>query len=348
MTKSILKPLKQAGWNGSQRMIFIALNGIGNTIILTPALVNLKKNWPKSYVTVLTLRDSVGIISSNPYIDDVIVYPSKKSLLSRIVFLLKLRRQKYDISFYPYPNVNIMSALFAFIIGAKCRVNFYYRFLGKWSGIFDSISVPVDLEKHDIEKNLDLLRALNLKIYSKNPCIYIKKEDTKYVDGLLKNNVKRKDILIGMHVGSKEGMRIWHTENFASLAKKLSADKRVKILLVGTDIEMNLIKDFGEFKKQNIINLINKTTIPQTTALIGRCKLFVTTDSGPMHMAVAAGTRVIAVYLGPHIKRTAPYGKKHIVFLTNKATHKEDKNKNHIYVDKVTPDMVFKKIRKIL
>lgn len=116
MTKSILKPLKQAGWNGSQRMIFIALNGIGNTIILTPALVNLKKNWPKSYVTVLTLRDSVGIISSNPYIDDVIVYPSKKSLLSRIVFLLKLRRQKYDISFYPYPNVNIMSALFAFII----------------------------------------------------------------------------------------------------------------------------------------------------------------------------------------------------------------------------------------
>lgn len=330
------------------KIIFMALNGIGNTLLLTPVFTNLKRNLPKSTITVLTLSDCANVVRNSPYIGEVLVYPSKNSLLSRMLFLLKLRKKKYDLSFYPYPNVSIMSALMAVLIGAKFKVNFDYRLFGRWCGFLNSISVPVNLEKHDVEKNLELLRALNLKVYSKSLFVNSGKKEEAYVKGLLENKVGKNDILIGMHVGSKEGMRIWDTKNFASLVEALSKHKRVKIVLVGTSIEKRLIKNFHEFQIPNVINLISKTTIPQTAALIKKCKLFVTTDSGPMHMAVAAGTRVMAIYLGPHIKRTAPFGKKHIVFLTNKSTIKDDKNKNHIYVDDVTPDMVCKKIIKIL
>jgi len=65
-------------------------------------------------------------------------------------------------------------------------------------------------------------------------------------------------------------------------------------------------------------------------------------------MAVAAGTKVIAVYLGPHIMQTAPYGKKHVVYLTNKATINVDSNKNHHYVDVMTPKVINDKVAKAI
>ena len=339
---------KEESLKEHSKILFIALNGIGNLILLTPAFTNIKKNIPESKISVLTLSDSAGVITNNHYVDEVIIYPAKWSFFLRITFLLSLRGKKFDVSFYPYPNVSIMSATMSFLIGAKCKVNFYYKLMNRWCGFLNTISVPVDTDKHDVEKNLDSLRILNLKIYSKDLFIHISEEDRKYVDILLKNKLQRDDILIGMHVGSKEGMRIWPTENFAALVGKLLTYKKIKIVLIGTGIEMDLIRNFDQFKHPNIINLIRKTTIPQTTALIRKCKLFITTDSGPMHMAVAAGTKVIAIYLGPHIKRTAPFGTRHMVFLTNMATINEDKNKNHIYVDEVTPDMVFNEIKKSL
>ncbi|MBI1935166.1 glycosyltransferase family 9 protein [Candidatus Woesearchaeota archaeon] len=330
------------------KIIFIALNGIGNTILLTPVFINLKKNLPDSVISVLALNDSAEVVRNSPYVDEVIVYQSKASFFSRLLFLLRLRKKRYDLSFYPYPNVSIMSALMGFVIGAKKRVNFQYRLFGSWRRFFDTISVPVDFSRHDVEKNLDLLRALGMKIHSKSLFIPVSESDKKYACNLLSGMVKKNDALIGMHIGSKEGMRIWPTENFASLAKKLLAINKLKIAIVGTKIEKGLVRNFQEFRQPNIINLIGKTSIPQTTALIGKCRLFISTDSGPMHMAAAAGTKVISIYLGPHIKRTAPFGEQHIVFLTNKATMKSDKNKNHIYADEITPEMVFRKVKEIV
>lgn len=333
------------------KLIFIALNGIGNLILLTPVFTNIKKSLPKSRISVLTLSDSAQALANSPYVDEVLIYPAGKSFAARLNFLLSLRKKKFDVSLYPYPNVNVMSALMGAAIGAKIRVNFAYNFLGM-NGPLDTISITPDLEKHDIDKNLGLLRPFKLKIYSKKPFISVAKDDEKYINRLLDGRLGKNDILIGMHVGSKEAMRIWPTENFAFLAENLLREKNIRLALVGTGIEMDLIKDFSEFKNPNIINLIKKTNIPQTTALIRRCRLFITTDSGPMHMAVCAGTRVIAIYLGPHIKRTAPYGKEHIAFVQKQecyaSYYKKDKNKNHIYLDKIKPEIVLSRIKKLL
>jgi ADP-heptose:LPS heptosyltransferase len=330
------------------KIIFLALNGIGNTLLLTPVFTSLKKAYPRINISVLALADSAGSLKTNPNVDNVIVYPGKKGILSRLGFLLSLRKKKFDISFYPYPNVDIMSALFGLIVGARCRVNFEYKLFGKWSGLMDTVSIPVEFRKHDVEKNLEFAKLLGVARPSQKLFINVTAKDRKKIDLLLKGKVKKNDILVGMHVGSKEGMRVWPTENFARLVAMLSNKGQVKIVLVGTEIEKDLIKGFEEFAGNNIINLINETTIPETTALIERCKLFVTNDSAPMHMAVSVSTKVIAIYLGPNIMRTGPYGKEHVVFLVNMATKDIDSNKNHHYVKEVTPEIVFKEACKAL
>ncbi len=333
----------------NSNILFIALTGIGNLIMLTPAFANIKKNLPKSKVFVLLLGSSADVVRKNPYVDEVIIYPSKRNLLARFLFLLKLRKRKYDFSFYSYPNVSTMSAVLSFLIGAKYKVNFNYNFLNlKNCSFLNSISVPVDMNKHDIEKNLDLLRACNLRIFTNKMQIYSGKNDEKYVNGILKNKVSKNNVLIGMHVGANEKAKLWHTKNFASLTRKLVMNDKIKIILVGSDIEANLIKNFSEFKHPSVINLIKKLTIPQTTYLIKKCRLFITNDSGPMHMAVAAGTKVLSIFIASNVKRTAPFGKEHVVLLKKYKNYDEDKNKNHIYVNEITPEIVFKQVKKLI
>jgi len=334
--------------NNKSRIIFIALNGIGNLLLVTPVITNLKKNFPKCEITVLALNDSVNVVDSSPYVDKTIVYPAGKNLLSRIIFLLKLRRYNFDFSFYPYPNVNVMSALIAVLIGARVKVNFDYELFGRYSKFLNTVSLPMDLNKHDVEKNLDFLRAFNLKIFSKKLFMNVKDSDKRYIGKMLEGKLKKDGILVGMHVGSKASIRIWPIDNFAELVRKISKLKNVKIALVGSKIEKKLVKNYREFKGKNILNFIEKTTIPQTAALIQRCSLFVSTDSGPLHIAVAADTKVLSVNMREFIKRTSPFGKKHVVISNYRQYEKFDKNKNHIYVDEITPEIVFEYFKREL
>ena len=325
------------------KILFIALNGIGNLITATPAFTNLKINLPNAKIHVLALKDSQSLLKGSPYVDKFIEYPAGKSLLPRIAFLLGLRKENYDISFYPYPNVNFMSSAIAFLTGAAIRVNFKYPLFGKDRNLLDTCSVVADPEKHDVEKNLDLLRIIGIKTSSKKMFIPVSEEDKKHVDHLLKG-VGKHDTLIGMHIGSKERRRIWPAGDFAALAQKIVARKNMKVVLVGGAIEEKLLKETEGFDHPRIINLIRKTSIPQTAYLMQQCKLFIANNSGPMHMAAASGTEVITIYLTSDIKRLYPFGVDYTAFLLKRDKPAIDNHKNHIYADQITPDMVFESV----
>ncbi len=327
------------------KVLFIALTGIGNVIMLTPALTNIKKNLPKSKVSVLLDSYTEDVLEKNPYVDEIIIYPTNKNLLLKILFLLKLRKKKFDISFYSYPNNNIMSSIFSFLSGAKLKVNFHYKFLFlKKCEFLNTISVDADENTHDVDKNLNLLRAYNLKIYSRDLFVPISEEDKIYVDNLLKDKVKESDELIGMHIGSDGLDKMWKTKNFASLVDKIKNRESIKVILVGAEKERNLVDEFPELQTSKVINLMGNTTISQSTEVIRRCKVFIANDSAPMHMAVAIGTKVIGIFIASDVRRTRPYGKKHIV-LTNLTEYINGDNKNIIYVEKITPEVVFQQLK---
>ncbi|MBI4451960.1 glycosyltransferase family 9 protein [Candidatus Woesearchaeota archaeon] len=330
------------------RILLISLTGIGNLIMLTPAFANIKKNLPESELYVMVSERSVHAARNNPHIDKLILYPSKKNFIQKMIFLLKLRKNNYDLAYYSFPNRNILSDIFLFLTGAKEKINYYYPLFGIENFCFSDACMEPDLKRHDLEKGMDLLRLCNLKIYSKKPVINPSMDDYKFIEGLLKNKASKSDILIGMHVGTIDNEKIWPTENFAHVAKELAKNKNTKIILIGSEIEKNLVRNFGEFRHRNVINLIGKTSVLQTAALLKKCRLLVTNDSGPMHIAVAVDTKVVAIFLASDIRRTGPYDKKHIVLSKRGYYDKSDGNKNHIYTDNITPELVLSQIRKIL
>lgn len=326
------------------RILVIALNGIGNTLLATPLISNLHENVPDAKIDLLVLSDTKGLFVEDARISETIVYPSEEPIGKRVAFLSRLKKRKYDVSFYPYPNVNIMSSILGFMIGARQRINFKYPFMLGWYGILDTVRVNVDLSKHDVEKNLALVRACGLTVVSKTLSIYIGDENVARAERLLENTVKKDDVLIGMHVGSKEELRIWSTIHFAAVVTKLSRHKNVKIILLGTAIEKKLISGHDAFSGQNVVNFIEKTSLLESAHILSKCNVFVGNDSAPGHIASAVGTKVVSIYLGPHIKRTAPFGDAHVVFLPHQEHESVDTNKNHRYVDRVTPDMVYEEI----
>jgi heptosyltransferase II len=330
------------------KILIIALNGIGNLILATPMIASLKQSFPHARITVLALKDSASVVEGNHLIKKTIVYPAEKSLFRRIAFLLALRGEKYDVSVYPYPNTNIMSALIGFIIGAKTRVNFTCKLFCFELGFLDTMIVPVDFDKHDVDKNLDLAFALGAKKTTKKMFIQIRESDRNGAKKLLSGRLGRNDLLVAMHIGSKESARIWPTENFAEVADELCKNPRVKVVLIGGGNEAQMVGRFPQFKNSSIINLINKTAIPESAAILEKCKLIIANDSGPVHMASAVGTLALVIYLGPHIRRTAPYGKQHVVFVEKKDCTYKDENQNHIYVEKVTPNMIIKKANELI
>ncbi len=335
--------------SNQSKVLFIALTGIGNVIMLTPALANIKKNFPKSKVTVLIDSYTKDVLKNNKDVDEILIYPARKNLFSRLLFLLKLRGEKFDVCFYSYPNYNIMSAFLSYLTGARYRVNFYYKFMWKEKcGFLNTISVNADNDTHDVDKNLNLLKACNLGIYSKNMIIPATKEDKTYVDTLLKGKVKKSDTLIGVHIGSDDLDKIWKTNNFAALVEEITERGNIKVILVGAAKEKSLVEKFSEFNSPKVVNLMGRTTIPQTTEVIKRCKIFVANDSAPMHMAVVAGTKVISIFIASDFRRTGPYGKEHIVLTNLKEYIGSKRNKNIIYVDKVTPNVIYQQIKKFL
>ena len=83
---------------------------------------------------------------------------------------------------------------------------------------YSAVSAPVDFNEHDIDKNLGLVKAVGLKGFSQEMIVHYGRRDEEYAAKLLKGKCTKKDFLIAMHVGSKEKMRIWPTENYAKVS----------------------------------------------------------------------------------------------------------------------------------
>ena len=350
MTKTWTHPRRPVRIGNNSHVLFVSLTGIGNLLMLTPVLSLLKSVFPHIRIAVLVLGSTKDVLMHNPDIDEVIIYPSKQNILLRLKFLWGLRKNGYDACFYAYPNVGIMSAILLSLLTPGLTVNFEYPFLFlRRCGLFNSVSVPVNPGMHDIEKNLSLLRVCGLASHRSRLVmrLEISSAERRAAKRFLKDR-NRKTPLIGFHIGARERAKVWPLENFSAVIDMLLERTSATILIVGGPREAEVLGSFPSSSRDRVIIAAGKTSLLETAALIQECNLFVTNDSGPMHMAVAVGTKVVSVFLSSDVRRTSPYGSQHIVFSLRKKEYQDDRNRNHFYVDIITPELVGQKIVALL
>ena len=207
-------------------------------------------------------------------------------------FLLKIRRQWYDVAVLDVAQIAFHFGLIASLTGAKDRVGF------DWDGrgCFHTVCVPWS-DKHFIELNLDVIKALKATPDSTETEFWIdEKSILEAKDILNQHGITPDDSFVCINVSSKSSANFWPSDRWAKLTDAINDRYDVKIVFTGIPSDYALAKPTMDRVKNSVISLIGKTNIHQLAAILGMASLLITVDSGPMHVATGLGTNIVALF----------------------------------------------------
>lgn len=299
-----------------RKALIINLGGIGDLVISTAFFRNFKKNFPECRVTALIPARSAEVLNGLEYIDEIIAYdlqavsfsdmalaPGK--IFDSISHLLRLRKEGYDIAVNLLPLTSRTSALkmaaVFFLIGAKINAGRDTNALGCFYHLKVRESLPSDI--YDVERQAMLLEALGGVSSDKSLDVSISPDDAIYIDKMLLENGIGKDVsLIIVNPGSNWPSKKWPLQNFIRTIKGLKSSTNASFVISGSESEVPLAEALRN-EIDDVFVAAGKTTLPQLAALLKRASLFITNDTGPMHLAAAVGTPVVAIFGPGHYKR---------------------------------------------
>ena len=289
------------------KILIIALSGIGDALMFTPALKLLRKNLPNAEIDALVMyKGAQEIYSSNPNLNKIIHFNFvEEGALKSFKFLLQLRK-KYDASINVYPANRKEYNIISFIIGAKQRAGVVYLRKDKSCfGFLNNVRVLENDKVHNVQTNIKLCEALIGKKFNEEPLLEfpISEQEKKSASNYLKEiGIGENELVIGFHPGcatlKNHIKRRWEPEKFAELGKKLIKDHNAKILIFGGPDEKELKKQVSSLIDSDKVNIVNAESLTKSTAIMNRCNVFVTNDSSQMHIAAALGLKVVAI-IGP-------------------------------------------------
>lgn len=299
----------------TQKILLISLSGIGNHLMHAPVFKSIKEANPDAKVTVwVAPRNTATLAKANPDIDRVIRAPIKRTIFGHIQQISKLRQKKFDVGIVLSPGQLWKSSAYLFLSGVDQRVGHRYPHLGNPdSSLFLTHGLPVKPNLHDIEQNLSLLKPLKitptkdiLPYYLSIPKFNISKAS--FILKTIRPAVKD-PIFIGLHPGSAPNFawKRWPIKNFAIVGKKLAKQHNAHILLFGNSSEVKAMKMLRQkIGKQNCSIIINK--LLTSAAVIHKCQLFISNDSGLMHIASALDVPTIGLFGPTDENKTGPRG----------------------------------------
>jgi ADP-heptose:LPS heptosyltransferase len=303
-----------------KNILVVRLGGIGDVVIITPALKALKKLYPRSRISLMTNHYSAEVVRGAPYVDELITFTdlfSSQSILDflkpRILYQLYclitlMFRRRFDIficfhNLIKWPNT-VKPLLLAMLSQARVRAGFntYNR------GFFLNIKTPDDLNKHLIFRCLDVIKQLashgdiNYTPARPESEVWLNNEERKFADDFItRNNIKQGDFLVGIHPGGNPryySNQCWESARFVKVINLLNDKYHARILLTGSKTDYHIIDKISPLLKTPPILSPKNTGIKQLSAIIGRCNLFISNDTGPMHLAVAMKIPTIGIFGG--------------------------------------------------
>lgn len=298
------------------KILVIRTDRMGDVLPNIPAIRALKQSFNSSIVAVVN-PEVERLLRGNSEIDQILTFDEdkwNKSIFTKLKLYWQIRKMKFDLAVILNPAKRFH--VLAYLAGIPRRLG-YDR---KWGFLLtDKIEdKKFQGQKHEVEYNLDLVRAIGADTEDKHISIKVEKEDTQFVeDLLLKYGVKDKNLVIAIHPHSSNPAKSWPKENFACVADELYARFSAKVAIIGGAEERNSAIKLISQAKHHLINLTGKLTLKQLAAFFQRCTLLISNDSGPVHIAAAMNTPCAVIFgrnipgVGPG--RWSPWGSAHTV-----------------------------------
>ena len=302
-----------------KRLLIVRTDKIGDVTLSLPVVSALKRIFPDSSVDMLLSPLTGELVSGHPHVSEIVADEEKgihKNLSGFLRLVALLRSRKYHLAVLLHPTFRLALALF--LAGIPRRIGSGYR----WYQFLFTDKIYEHRRsalKHEVEYNLNMLYSLGGEVEHVRFNIRVLPEAIRKIDSRLRQSgLKSSERFIILHPGSGGSARDWPAHKFAELGDSLMNELNFGVILTGNRDEAALVSEVSRRMKQKPLLETCDLTLKEYIALIQRSHLFVSNSTGPMHIAAAIGTPVIAlfppiVHCGP--RRWGPYGKGHRVIM---------------------------------
>lgn len=299
-----------------REILVVRVDLLGDVLLTLPVVEGLRRAYPGARITMLTLPYTAPLALLSPAVDDVIAVDTNRirtlrglrdprtwSSYARTYRTLRSRHIDLGISIY-----GRMASLCTFLSGAK------------WTVGYQSEAYPYLLDDpiphgrhagrlHEVEYGCQLVAHLGVEDLATHPRLQVSRAATERVAALLKaQGVGSEQTVVAIHAGSVNGSaKRWPPHHWAAFIDNLVARTQASVVLVGAQSDFPIAAQVMEGAQSPVVSLVGETSIEELLAVLDRANLVASGDSGPLHLAVARGRPLLAVYgptdpriYGPH------------------------------------------------
>jgi ADP-heptose:LPS heptosyltransferase len=310
------------GSDRNDSVLVIRGDAIGDFVLFLPALILLRKHYSHARMTLLVGRESADFASSLSVVDEVVIFDRARyryDLPYRNQLIQRLRAKKFGIAVNPCYSREPLTDELLYCSGAPERI----AFAGDLNNIdartkhrnnrYCTHILPSDTRlTHELERNNAFVQELT---GSQLP------HDVPTISTLLAGHLHtahllfdrqglnpRRDLIVAVSPGASNSLRMWPVEHFATLADHITATFGARVLLCGSPSDQASGEQFCRLVRiAPAANLIGSTTLTELAAVLHLSALFIGNESGPLHLAAAAGTPTVCIQGGGHFGRFYPY-----------------------------------------
>ncbi len=299
-------------------ILIVKLSAIGDVIHTLPSLAAIRRRYPQAHITWVVEQAASDLVMNHPLLDRTLVL-SRKSWMADVKngrihsawrgfssFLAELQVRPYDlvIDFHGL----LKSALVVLLSSGKRKLG--YDSWQELSGLFYNEKIPEDMNKHAVERYLDFARYLGAADAAPEFVLPpLSDEREKQLSALLARHQLEDKKFIAVSPVALWDTKLWDDGKFAALADTMAQKWGLPIVFTGRD--RSELERITASMTMSAVNLGGQTSLTQAARLYKKALTVVTTDSGPMHLAAAVGTPVVALFGPTDPARTGPYGTGH-------------------------------------
>ena len=279
-----------------EKILIVQTSFLGDAVLTTPLLSEMKSRFPGAELAVLCTPQAKSLLQENPDVDAILVDDKKGNGRGLIGLWRKakdLRSRGFTIALSPHKSFR--SGLLLFLARIPYRVGF--RQSAGW--FFYHCRVDRDSTRHDVERNLSLLQAFGIDPTECQRDLRLEGDPRgrEVVERLFRSlGIERNGIIFGINPGSIWPTKRWTAEGYAELMVCLKQRYRCQILLFGGPEDCGIVAQIQGLSGNIGISLAGKIDLCELAYAIDWCDAFITNDSAPMHIAVARGIPVVAVF----------------------------------------------------
>lgn len=304
---------------------------IGDLMLVTPALRTLRANYPQAHIALLTDRILADLVRCNENIDECILidkHGRDKGILALIRFIRQIRKRHFDLVINYHRNERA-SAIASFS-GGKNIVGyaqpFFHRFFDHWMPNLAMADTPKDKVMHQTLCHLKVLQeaAGCTKLDDRGLEMWLPPEEEKKASDLWRKEFAEDDRVIAFNIGASWMTKRWIDAYFAECADRF-IQEGYHIAFLGGPTDVVIVKACIEKMKEKgspkVHVFTGKVSLTVLAGLLRRCCLFLTTDSGPMHVGVAMNVPIVTMFGASPVPTFYPYDGKDIVIKTPESCH---------------------------